>query len=192
MKLAFTVFACALLLLLMPLQGAAQGFGKPKEPTTLKAGVSYVWLSDYDSQGLMFYNDFHHYVGGKVAVGMNIAALSASRYDEGMKIYTIKNTFYMASMHATVDLMQNETLAMRLGAGPTVRHRAEINSDAEGEGTVDGSVEHIRTSDVGAVGYLENDFFIFKNGVAGGRIGYHYYTKGTAVFSLGFHLGFSF
>ncbi|WP_461489275.1 hypothetical protein [Pontibacter sp. HJ8] len=162
-----------------------------KDPNVLKAGISYVWLSDYDSQGLMFYNKYNRYLGDRLSLGLNIGALNASRYDSRKEIYTIRNTFYMASLDLAYDLMQNDMLRARIGAGPGARHRAEINSNID-DGTLDGSVRHVRTSDVGFYGYLENDFNILRNGVSGFRIEYFHYTEGTPVLSIGFHLGFQF
>ncbi|WP_187033085.1 hypothetical protein [Pontibacter deserti] len=163
-----------------------------KDPNAFKAGVSFVWLSDFDSQGLMFSNRFNHYLGERVAVGLNLGLLTASRYDEGKQLYSIKNTFYMGGIEASFDLLSNETVNLRIGAGGSARHRSEINSDPEGEGTFDGSVAHIRTGDVGFNGFLENDFNFGRNGIAGGRIEYLYYSKGTPVFAIGLHVGFKF
>lgn len=163
-----------------------------KDNNTLKAGVSYVWLSDYDSQGMMFSNSFNHYLSNRLSLGLNLGMLSASRYDKVEELFSIKNTFYMGSLEASFDLLRNESIAFRIGGGGAARHRAEINSNAEDEGTLDGKVMHIKTSDFGFNGYIENDFSILKNGVAGGRIGYYYYTKGTPVLSIGMHIGFTF
>ncbi|ARS35898.1 hypothetical protein CA264_10880 [Pontibacter actiniarum] len=178
----------------LPFNAQSQSFSKGvgKEPAMLKAGVNFVWLSENDSQGLMFSNSFDHYLSDRLAVGLSLGLLSAKRYDEAKEIYTVQNTFYMASLEATFDILQNESVAFRLGAGPTARHRAEINSDPEDEGTQDGSVTHIKTSDVGAFGFIENDFNILRNGVAGGRIAYFHYSEGTPVLSIGMHLGFKF
>ncbi|MCX2740173.1 hypothetical protein [Pontibacter anaerobius] len=188
--------AClSILLLSQPYTASAQTFvngGAGKEPATLKAGVNFVWLSENDSQGLMFSNSFSHYLGDRLSLGLNLGLLSAKRYDDSKQIYTIQNTFYMGSLEAAFDVMQGEIVLLRLGAGPSFRHRAEINSDPEGQGTVDGSVTHIKTSDVGLHGFLENDFSILRNGVAGGRISYFHYKDGTPVLSIGMHLGFKF
>ncbi len=162
-----------------------------KNPNTLKAGIGYVWLSDYDSQGLMFYNSYSHAIGKRAGIGANFGLLNASRYDDTKQIYSIQNTFYMGSLDLMFEPLKNESVVFRLGAGPAIRHRAEINSNAE-DGTVDGSVKHIRTSDVGFNGYIENDFNILKNGVAGGRVEYFYFTEGSPVFSIGLHIGFKF
>lgn len=157
----------------------------------LKAGVSYIWLSEYDSQGLMFSNSYSHRFGDRLSVGLNLGLATGSRFDDVKEIYSIKNTFYMANLEASLDLINNESVAFRLGGGPGVRHRAEINSNAE-DGTEDGSVKHIKTSDVGFNGFIENDFNILRNGVAGGRVGYFYYSSGTSVFAIGLHIGFKF
>lgn len=162
-----------------------------KDPNMLKAGVSYIWLSEYDSQGLMFNNRYTHHVGKRVAVGLNLGLATGSRYDDIKEIYSIKNTFYMANLEASFDLLNNESVAFRIGGGVGGRHRAEINSNAK-DGTVDGSVKHIKTSDVGYNGFIENDFNILRNGVAGGRVGYYYYTSGTPMLSVGLHVGFKF
>ena len=162
-----------------------------KDPNMLKAGVSYIWLSEYDSQGLMFNNRFSHHLSDRFALGLNIGLANGSRYDDIKEIYSIKNTFYMANLEASFDLLNNESVAFRIGGGVGARHRAEINSNAE-DGTADGSVKHIKKSDVGYNGFIENDFNILRNGVAGGRVGYFYYTSGTPVFSIGLHLGFKF
>lgn len=162
------------------------------DPNAFKAGISFVWLSDYDSQGIMFSNRFNHYLGERVAVGLNLGVLAASRYDKVMEIYSIKNTFYMGSLEASVDVLQNDMISLRLGAGGAARHRSEINTDAEDEGTKDGSVIHIRTSDVGFNGFLENDFNFGRNGITGARVDYFYYTKGTPVLAFGMHVGFRF
>ncbi|GAB3819352.1 hypothetical protein GCM10028895_17670 [Pontibacter rugosus] len=162
------------------------------DPGALKAGINYVWLSDSDSQGLMFQNSLQHYVGKRLGVGVNLGLLSAKRYDDAMEIFTVQNTFYMASLQGTFDLMQKETVSFRIGAGPAVRHRSEITSDEIDQGTQDGSVSHLKKTDFGFDAFIENDFSIFRNGIAGGRIGYFYYTEGTAVLSIGLHLGFSF
>ncbi|GAB3204488.1 hypothetical protein GCM10027293_38670 [Pontibacter aydingkolensis] len=157
----------------------------------LKAGVSYIWLSEYDSQGLMFNNRFSHHVSDRFAVGLNMGLAAGSRFDDVKEIYSIKNTFYMANLEASFDVLNNESVAFRIGGGVGARHRAEINSNAD-DGTVDGSVKHIKTSEVGYNGFIENDFNILRNGVAGGRVGYFAYTKGTPVFSIGLHIGFKF
>ncbi|WP_276496538.1 hypothetical protein [Pontibacter litorisediminis] len=182
-------------LLIQPFAATAQTFangGAGKEPAALKAGVNFVWLSENDSQGLMFSNNFSHYLGKRTSLGLNVGLLSAKRYDDAKQIYTIQNTFIMGSVDAAFDVMQGEVVTFRLGAGPSVRNRAEINSDPEGQGTQDGSVTHIKTSDFGFHGYLENDFSILRNGVAGGRISYFHYTEGTPILSIGLHLGFKF
>lgn len=188
--------AClSIFLLSLPLTASAQTFangGAGKEPASLRAGVSFVWLSENDSQGLMFSNSFNHYLGKRLLLGLNVGLLSAKRYDDAKQIYTIQNTFFMGSVDAAFDVMQGEIVTFRLGAGPSFRHRAEINSDPEGQGTIDGSVTHIKTSDVGVHGFLENDFSILRNGVAGGRVSYFHYTEGTPVLSIGLHLGFKF
>ncbi|PTX18751.1 hypothetical protein C8N40_10540 [Pontibacter mucosus] len=174
---------------------AAQTFvngGAGKEPASVKAGVSFVWLSENDSQGLMFSNNFSHYLGKRLALGLNLGLLSAKRYDDAKQIYTIQNTFYMGSLEAAFDVMHGEKVDVRFGAGPAFRHRAEINSDPEGQGTQDGSVTHIKTSDVGFHGFLENDFDILRNGIAGGKISYFHFNDGTPILSIGLHLGFRF
>ncbi|WP_299820950.1 hypothetical protein [uncultured Pontibacter sp.] len=162
-----------------------------KDPNMVKAGVSYIWLSEYDSQGIMFSNSFSHHFSDRFAVGLNLGLASGSRYDDVKEIYSIKNAFYMGNLEASFDVMNNESVAFRLGGGVGARHRAEINSNSE-DGTVDGSVKHIKTSDVGFNGFIENDFNILRNGVAGGRVGYFYYKSGTSVLSIGLHLGFKF
>lgn len=178
-------------------QGYADDFTKfknssLKDPNTFKSGISFVWLSDFDSQGLMFDSRYNRYLGERLALGLNVGLLTASRYDEGKQLYSIKNTFYMGGLEASFDLLKNESVSLRLGVGGAARHRSEINSDPEGEGTFDGSVAHIRTSDVGFNGYLENDFSFLRSGVVGGRIGYYSYSKGTPVFAMGLHVGFKF
>lgn len=173
--------------LLLPMANAWAG----KDPNTLKAGVSYIWLSEYDSQGVMFNNSFAHHFGKRVAVGLNLGLASGTRFDDIKQIYSIKNTFYMANLEASYDLFNTETLSFRVGGGAGARHRAEINSSAQ-NGTADGSVRHINTSDFGYNGFIENDFNFLRNGVAGGRIGYYYYATGTPIFSIGLHMGFKF
>lgn len=181
-------FALILVFLVLPMVSFA---GKNKYPNTLKTGVSYAWLSDYDSQGLMFYTNYNNYFGDRFAIGINIGALNASRFDKSKEIYTIKNTFYMGSLDASYDLLQNDMITLRVGGGPALRHRAEVNSNVE-DGTADGSVRHVRASDTGVNAYLENDFNFSRFGVMGGRVGYHYFSEGTPVFSMGFHVGFKF
>ncbi|MEJ8755820.1 hypothetical protein WG947_02330 [Pontibacter sp. H259] len=163
-----------------------------KNPNTFKSGVGFVWLSDFDSQGLMFNNSYNRYLTERVALGLNVGLVTASRYDEGKQLYSIKNTFYMGGLEASFDLLKNETVSLRLGAGGTARHRSEINSDPEGEGTFDGAVAHIRTSDVGYNGFLENDFTFLRSGIIGARVGYYSYSKGTPIFAIGMHVGFRF
>jgi hypothetical protein len=195
MKKIFTTvpFLLAVLLAQLPLHNAfAQGSLAPKDPSSVRASVSFVWLSDSDSQGLMFNNRLHHYLGKRFGMGINLGLLAGSRYDKVKEIYTIKNTYYMGGFELSYDVLQNESVAFRIGAGPTARHRSEINTDPEDAGTVDGSVTHIRTSDVGFNGFLENDFGILRNGVAGARVEYLYYTKGTPVLAVGLHMGFAF
>ena len=187
MKLPLRFLSVIPLVLLLSLSSAQAG----KDPNMLKAGVSYIWLSEYDSQGLMFNNRFTHHIGDRFAVGLNMGLATGSRFDNVKEIYSIKNTFYMANLEASFDLLNNESVAFRVGGGLGARHRAEINSNAE-DGTVDGSVKHIKTSDVGFNGFIENDFNILRNGVAGGRVGYFSYNNGTAVFSIGLHVGFKF
>ncbi len=162
-------------------------------PNSVKTGVSYVWLSDYDSQGIMFSDQFTHYLrGNKMALGLNVGLLAASRFDEMKQIYAIKNTFYMATLEASYDLLNNETIRLRVGAGPSVRHRAEISSSDADQGTIDGSVKHIKTSEAGFNVFLANDFGVLRHGVAGARIEYFHYAKGTPILSLGMHIGFAF
>jgi hypothetical protein len=193
-SVALSAFA-SMLLLSQPRAASAQTFtngGAGKEPSSLKAGVNFVWLSENDSQGLMFSNNFSHYLSDRLSLGLNLGLLSAKRYDDAKQIYTVQNTFFMSSVDAAFDVMQGEIVTFRLGAGPSFRHRAEINSDPEGQGTVDGSVTHIKTSDIGVQGFLENDFGILRNGIAGGRISYFHYKDGTPILSIGLHLGFKF
>ncbi|MFD2513439.1 hypothetical protein ACFSRY_06140 [Pontibacter locisalis] len=188
MKLPFHILLLSLFLFLATISTASA----QRDPTSLKAGVSFVWLSDYDSQGLMFSNKLSHYFTKNITVGMNVGLLSAFRYDDLKEIYSVQNTFLMATLEGSIDMINNESVIFRVGGGPGVRYRAEINSDAEDTGTVDGSVIHIKSNDFGFNGYLENDFNILRNGVAGGRIDYFYYTSGTPVLALGFHIGFKF
>jgi len=163
-----------------------------KDPNTFKSGISFVWLSDFDSQGLMFSSGYNHYLSERLALGLNVGMVAASRFDEGKQLYSIKNTFYMGGLEASFDLLKNESVSLRLGAGGTARHRSEINSDPEGEGTFDGAVAHIRTSDVGFNGFLENDFSFLRSGIIGARVGYYSYSSGTPVFAIGLHVGFRF
>ena len=158
----------------------------------MRASAGFVWLSDFDSQGLMFSNRLHHYVGERFGVGLTAGLLSSSRYDKVKEIYTIKSSYYMAGLEASFDILQNESVAFRVGAGPMARHRSEISTDNANGGTQDGSVVHVRTSDVGFNGYIENDFGILRNGVAGGRVEYMYFTEGTPVLAISLHLGFRF
>ncbi|WP_250427323.1 hypothetical protein [Pontibacter ruber] len=181
-------FALALILLAVPTVSFA---GKNKYPNTLKTGVSYAWLSEYDSEGLMFYTNYNNYFGDRFAIGFNVGALNASRYDKAKQIYTVKNNFYMGSLDATYDLLQNDMITLRIGGGPALRHRGEVNANIV-DGTPDGSVRHVRASDIGVNGYIENDFNFSRFGVMGGRVAYHHYSEGTPVFSLGFHVGFKF
>lgn len=194
-SVAIAAIGISILALTQSFSAHGQGISKnvrSKDPATLKAGLSFVWLAENDSQGLMFSNSFNHYVGKRLAVGLNLGMLSAKRFDDTKQIYNVQNTFYMGSAELTFDLMQSESVLFRLGAGPSVRHRAEINSSLEDEGTQDGSVTHVKTSEAGVLGFLENDFNILKNGVAGGRVSYFHYTKGTPVLSVGMHVGFKF
>ncbi|WP_347156471.1 hypothetical protein [Pontibacter chitinilyticus] len=163
-----------------------------KDDNTLKTGISYVWLSDYDSQGVMFSDRYSHYLGDRFAAGLNLGLLAASRYDEIKQLYTIKNTFYMGTLELSYDVIKNDAIRLRVGAGGSMRHRAEISSNTKDLGTLDGSVRHIKSSEGGYNAFLENDFGILKNGVAGGRIEYFSYAKGTPVFAIGLHIGFSF
>ena len=195
MKIVFTKVVLLLVIILLnlsPQSASAQGAFGSKDSGSLRASVSYVWLSDFDSQGLMFNNRLYHYLGERLGIALNMGMLAGSRYDESSKIYTIKNTYYMGGFEIYYDLLQNETVVFRLGGGPTARHRSEINTDPEDIGTVDGSVVHIRTADVGFNGFIENDFGILRNGVAGGRVEYLHYTKGTPVLAVGLHVGFTF
>ncbi|GAA4428789.1 hypothetical protein GCM10023188_13410 [Pontibacter saemangeumensis] len=171
---------------------SAQGSFGSDEPTSLRASVNFVWLSDFDSQGLSFSNRLHHYLGERFGAGLTLGLLSSSRFDKVKDIYTIKSTYYMWGVEGTFDVLKNETVAFRLGAGPAARHRSEISTEDEVGGTKDGSVSHIRTADVGVTAFIENDFGIFRNGMAGGRVEYMYYTKGTPVLSVGLHVGYSF
>ena len=195
MKLTFTGAVLLLTLVLFqfsPRFASAQGsFGK-NEPTSLRANVGFAWLSDFDSQGLVFGNRLHHYLGERFGAGVTLGLLSSSRFDKVKDIYTIKSTYYMWGVEGTFDLLQNESVAFRVGAGPAARHRSEISTEDEIGGTKDGSVTHVRTADVGVSGFIENDFGILRNGMAGGRVEYIYYTKGTPVLSVGLHLGFRF
>ncbi|RIJ42575.1 hypothetical protein [Pontibacter oryzae] len=194
-SIAIAVIGISVLMLSQPFSAYSQSasrIGHSKDPATLKAGVSFVWLAENDSQGLMFSNSFNHYLGNRLAVGLNLGMLSAKRFDNSKQIYTVQNTFYMGSAEVTFDLMQSESVLFRIGGGPTARHRAEINSSLENVGTQDGSVTHVKTSEAGVVGFIENDFNILKNGVAGGRVGYFHYSKGTPVLSVGMHVGFKF
>lgn len=187
MKFFLRFFYLLPLALLFNLSEAKAG----KDPNMLKAGVSYIWLSENDSQGIMFSNKFSHKVGEKLALGLNVGLAEGSRYDNTQEIFTIKNTFYMGTIEASYDFINNESVTFRIGGGPGARHRSEINSNAS-DGKVDGSVRHIKSSDVGVNGFIENDFNILRNGIAGGRIEYFHYNKGTSVFSIGMHIGFKF
>ncbi|HEY4652298.1 MAG TPA: hypothetical protein VIG72_12835 [Pontibacter sp.] len=192
-----TIVLCLLLFFAAASYSVADDYSRfrnssTKDPNNFKSGISFVWLSDYDSQGLMFSNKFSHYLGERLSVGVNVGLLTASRYDEGKQIFSIKNTFYMGALEAGFDLIRNDMVTLRLGAGGTARKRNEINSEAEDQGTIDGSVVHIKTSDVGVNGFLENDFSFLRSGIIGGRVDYFYYTSGTPVFAIGLHVGFRF
>jgi hypothetical protein len=163
-----------------------------RESSSLKAGVSFVWLTDFDSQGLMFSNRINHYFTKNITGGVNVGLLSAFRYDNIKEIYSVQNTFLMATLEGGVDLINNESVILRVGGGPGVRYRAEINSDAQDVGTKDGSVVHVKSNDFGISTFLENDFNILRNGVAGGRVEYYHYASGTPVLAFGFHIGFKF
>jgi hypothetical protein len=187
MKLILRLLFITPLVLILTLSAAQAG----KDPNMLKSGVSYIWLSENDSQGLMFSNRFSHQVGEKFSLGLNVGLAEGSRYDNTQEIFTIKNTFYMGTIEASFDFINNESVAFRVGGGPGARHRAEVNSNAA-DGKVDGSVRHIKASDVGVNGFIENDFNILRNGIAGGRVEYFHYRTGTSIFSIGMHIGFKF
>ncbi|MCJ8164933.1 hypothetical protein MKJ04_08755 [Pontibacter sp. E15-1] len=196
MKLPLSGVFLVLILLFAPLMTPtvqAQGkFGGRKIASSLKAGVNFVWLSEFDSQGIMFTNRYHHYVSDRLGLGLHAGLLSSARYDDVKNIYTIKNTYLVGGAEASFDILQNESVAFRIGAGPMARRRSELTTDEGVGGTQDGSLTHVRTTDIGANAFIENDFGILRNGVAGGRIEYMYYTQGTQVLSIGVHLGFQF
>ncbi|MCC9165689.1 hypothetical protein [Pontibacter harenae] len=73
-----------------------------------KAGVSYTWLPENDSQGFLFYNKYGRYLTDHIVLGFNLGALNASRYDNVMGIYTVKNKFFTATLVATVDIVNNK------------------------------------------------------------------------------------
>lgn len=195
MKASFTgavVFLAIFFSQLSPQTAAAQNAFGSSDPTSLRASVNFVWLSDFDSQGLMFSNRLHHYLGERFGAGLTVGLLSSSRFDKVKDIYTIKSSHYMWGVEGTFDVLRNETVAFRLGAGPAARHRSEISTDEEAGSTTDGTVSHIRTADVGFNAFIENDFDILNKGVAGGRVEYIYFTKGTPVLAVGLHVGFRF
>ena len=91
MKSFLRLFFLISLSLLLTLPAAQAG----KDPNMLKAGVSYIWLSENDSQGIMFSNRFSHQIGEKFSLGLNVGLAEGARYDDRQEIFTIKNTFYM-------------------------------------------------------------------------------------------------
>ncbi|MDX5347992.1 MAG: hypothetical protein LPJ89_10590 [Hymenobacteraceae bacterium] len=171
------------------------GANAQKCPNAFRAGINYAFLTDVYNSGFMFYNQYNRCISRLFEVSLQANYFNASRYDDADKTFTSMKTFKMMDLSATIKPLRDSRFVLKLGAGPSIRHRAELDlkrTVANGDANTTNAYLHNKSFDYGYHGFIENDFFITDNLILGARIAGFDYNEGSGLFGFGLNMGYQF
>ena len=167
---------------------------KLKQKNNLKAGTSIVFLMDVDNGGIMYYHQYTRHLCRLFDASASIGYLNAQRFDDADKTFTLNKTYVMLDATGYLNFWRSDRFALKIGAGPSLRHRSEIDliDNSQVIETGERKYQHTNTKDVGGNALIENDFYMGDRVILGTRIGGHFYNDGTPLVSFGLNLGYKF
>lgn len=164
-----------------------------------RTGIAFAYIVEGDNSGALFTQQYTRELGNRLNFSISGEYLSSSRYDQSKNIFTSRKAFVMFDASLFFDLMENEKYTIKLGAGPALRRRSEVDlvRGALGNNTTPGTTAgenfiHKRERDYGGKIVLENDFFSDNRLFFGWRATGYIYNAGTAIFSAGVNMGYAF
>ncbi|WP_207433712.1 hypothetical protein [Sabulibacter ruber] len=184
--------------LLFAFQGA---FAQHRYPNHFRTGVGFAYILDDDNSGALFSQQYTRELTDHLHITVSGEYLSSSRYDKQKQLFTSRKAFVMFDASFFYDLVETERYTIKLGAGPAVRRRSELDLTRgeipEGAITTPGRnpdefFVHIRERDFGGKAVLETDFFNDNRLFFGMRASGYFYNKGTSIFAIGLNMGYSF
>ncbi|MBC3539502.1 hypothetical protein ACFSC6_18425 [Rufibacter sediminis] len=183
---------------LFVMQGAS---AQHRYPNHFRTGVGFAYILDGDNSGALFSQQYTRELTDHLHFAVSAEYLSSSRYDKQIQLFTSRKAFVMFDASLYYDLYETTKYTIKLGAGPAVRRRSELDlvRGEVPEGTVTtpsntpGDVfVHIREKDFGGKAVLETDFFNDNRLFFGMRAAGYFYNEGTSIFALQLNMGYSF
>ncbi|ALI98997.1 hypothetical protein [Rufibacter tibetensis] len=170
-------------------------------PNHFRTGVGFAYILDDDNSGALFSQQYTREITDHLHFALSGEYLSSSRYDKQSSIFTSRKAFVMFDASVFYDLVETKKYTIKLGAGPAIRRRSEVNltRGEVPEGTIttpgrnsDEVFVHIREKDFGGKAVFETDFFNDNRLFFGMRAAGYFYKQGTNIFALGLNMGYSF
>ncbi|GGK73130.1 hypothetical protein ACD591_07895 [Rufibacter glacialis] len=183
---------------LFALQGAT---AQHRYPNHFRTGVGFAYILDGDNSGALFSQQYTRELTDHLHFSVSGEYLSSSRYSKEISLFTSRKAFVMFDASFFYDLYETPKYTIKLGAGPAVRRRSELDLVRGGveEGAVitpgrndDEVFVHIREKDFGGKVVLETDFFNDNRLFFGMRAAGYIYNKGTSIFAAQLNMGYSF
>ncbi|GAA4309000.1 hypothetical protein [Nibribacter koreensis] len=191
LKTAFVAVLCSVI--------SFSASGQHVYKNSFRSGVAFAYIVEGDNSGALFSNQYSRELTDRLNVAISGEYLSSSRFDQGKKIFTSRKAFVMFDTSVYFDLLENDKFTIKIGAGPAVRRRSELDlaKGALGDNTTPGATPdeqfiHTREKDFGGKIALENDFFSDNRLFFGWRATGYLYNKGTSIFSVGLNMGYAF
>ncbi|WP_153042697.1 hypothetical protein [Rufibacter ruber] len=191
----FKSFLAGIFCLLVAQSASAQHIYK----NNFRTGVGFAYIVEGDNSGAIFTQQYTRELSDRLNFSISGEYLSSSRYDQSKEIFTSRKAFVMFDASLFFDLIESEKYSIRIGAGPAVRRRSEVDlvQGALGNNTTPGTTAgenfiHSREKDFGGKVVLENDFFSDNRLFFGWRASGYFYNAGTSIFSAGLTMGYSF
>ncbi|MFC6996564.1 hypothetical protein [Rufibacter roseus] len=192
----FKIIACGIFCLLLSQTVSAQA----RYRNNFRTGVGFAYIVEGDNSGAIFTQQYTRELTDRLNFSLSGEYLSSSRYDQGKEIFTSRKAFVMFDASLYFDLLENDKFTIKIGAGPAVRRRSEVdlvqgainnNSGTPGT-TADEHFIHNRERDFGGKIVLENDFHNDNRLFFGWRASGYFYNAGSSIFSAGLTMGYSF
>jgi hypothetical protein len=170
-------------------------------PNHFRTGVGFAYILEGDNSGALFSQQYTRELTDHLHFSVSGEYLSSSRYDQQSLLFTSRKAFVMFDASFFYDLYETGRYTLKLGAGPAVRRRSEL--DLVRGGVPEGSVTtpgltpgdvfvHLRERDIGGKVMVETDFFNDNRLFFGLRAAGYVYDQGTSIFALQVNMGYSF
>ncbi|WP_192822565.1 hypothetical protein [Rufibacter sp. LB8] len=184
MKTFFVAFFC----LLASQTVSAQALYK----NNFRTGVGFAYIVEGDNSGAIFSQQYTRELSDRLNLSVSGEYLSSSRYDQGQKIFTSRKAFVMFDAAVSWDLTEHPTYGVKIGVGPAVRRRSEVDLKTGLSGNDVNNYIHSRERDFGGKVFLENDFYSDNRLFFGGRAAGYFYNKGSNIFAISVNMGYAF